>query len=278
MLYIDTQSHRLTYSREDLALLNLIAANAAIAIENALLVQQRVESERLAAIGFALAGISHCAKNILSGIMGASALIEMGLASGDYGVVKEAWPILQRSNQKITGLVRDMLSYSKDREPNWTDGNLNDVLRDIWEHQRPRAEEMRVRLGLELDPQLPDSQFDPQGIHDTLLNIVGNAIEACDGLGGATVTLRSESLGPQGVRVSITDTGPGIPDDVAKRIFDPFFSTKGSKGTGLGLAVARKTVQEHRGDLRLETAPGRGTTFTITLPLRAPRGDRVAEA
>lgn len=269
-LYIDTSSHRLTYKREDLALLNIIAANAAIAIENAILVQEKVEAERLAAIGVAVAGISHYAKNILAGIMGASGLIEMGLQTDNLAMVRETWPILQRSNKKITGLVQDMLSYSKRREPNWESGNLNTLLEEIAEQQGARAAELGVELRLDLRPGLPDSQFDHQSIHDTLLNIAGNAIEACEGIADARVILQSERAGDNELRVSIIDNGPGIPDDIAKKIFEPFFSTKGSKGTGLGLAVARKAVQEHGGKLLLESRVGEGTTFHCHLPIEPP--------
>jgi two-component system, NtrC family, sensor kinase len=272
VLYIDTQSHRISYRSEDLALLNLVAANAAIAIENAILVREKLEAERLAAIGVAVAGISHYAKNILAGIMGGSSLIDMGLDTDNFDMVKETWPILKRSNQKITALVQDMLSYSKRREPNWEEGDLNDLLRDIHANQAARAQEAEVDLIMELDESLPRSEFDHTGIHDTLLNIVGNAVEACAELSEGRVVLRSE-VGPgEGqLRVSIIDNGPGIPAKIAPRIFEPFFSTKGSKGTGLGLAVARKTVREHRGDLTLESVEGEGTTFRVILPIEASR-------
>jgi signal transduction histidine kinase len=278
VLYIDTQSHQISYRNEDLALLNLIAANAAIAIENAILVRQKLEAERLAAIGVAVAGISHYAKNILAGIMGGSSLIDMGLDSENWDMVREAWPILKRSNQKITALVQDMLSYSKRREPNWEQGNLNDLLRDIHANQAARAQEAGVELALELDDGLPSSEFDHSGIHDTLLNIVGNAVEACADLSGGRVALRSEVGPAEGqLRVSIIDSGPGIPEAIAQKIFEPFFSTKGSKGTGLGLAVARKTVREHGGDLTLESIEGEGTTFRVTLPVSAEGADKTAQ-
>ncbi|MBN1475292.1 FHA domain-containing protein [Candidatus Sumerlaeota bacterium] len=277
VLYIDTQSHRISYRSEDLALLNLIAANAAIAIENAILVREKLEAERLAAMGVAVAGISHCAKNILAGIMGGASLIDMGLDTENWGMVREAWPILKRSNQRITALVQDMLSYSKRREPSWEQGNLNDLLRDIHANQAARAQEAGVELALELDGSLPASEFDHTGIHDTLLNIVGNAVEACAELSGGRVTLRSE-IGPAEGQlcVSISDSGPGIPAALTQRIFEPFFSTKGSKGTGLGLAVAHKTVREHGGDLTLESTEGEGTTFRVILPLSADHADKTA--
>lgn len=270
VLYIDTQSHLITYKREDLSLLNIIAANAAISIENAILIQEKVEAERLAAIGVAVAGISHYAKNILAGIMGSTSLIEMGLDTDNMQVIRDTWPILKRSNKKITALIQDMLSYSKPREPHWDRDNLNTLLREIYDNQSQRAVDLGVELALELDENLPDTDFDKQGLHDTLLNLAGNAIEACETVDAAKVTLKSASLDNGRVSVWVIDNGMGIPEQIAKKIFEPFFSTKGSKGTGLGLAVARKTIQEHTGELILKSQEGVGTTFQVILPKKRP--------
>jgi two-component system NtrC family sensor kinase len=268
VLYIDTQSHLITYQKEDLALLNIIAAHASIAIENAILVQEKLQSERLASIGVAVAGISHYAKNILTGIIGSSILIEEGLKENNLDRVKEAWPILQRSNRKISSVVQDMLTYSKRCDPLLAGGNVNDVLRDVYEEQQARAEKMSVELMLELDETLPDSQFDQQALHDCLLNIVSNAIEACATTPAAMVVLHSGVQPESGdLFIWIIDSGPGIPPEIQQKIYEPFFTTKGSKGTGLGLAVVRKVIDEHRGRLELDSAPGRGATFKIFLPL-----------
>ncbi len=274
VLYIDTKSHLLTYQKEDLTLLNIIAANAAIAIDDALLVQQKLEAERLAAAGLAVANISHYIKNLLTGISGSSQLIEMGLEGQNLKIVQEAWPILKRANDRIAGLVRDMLTYSRKREPEIEEGNLNDLLKEVCESQAPRAELAHCSIILELADDLPLSYFDPHGLHDTLLNLVGNAIEACEAIPDSRITLRS-GYNPEtdNLWVWITDTGPGIPENIRKRILDPFFSTKGSRGTGLGLAIARKTLEEHGGHLSVESEAGNGATFKIRLPRAGKPGN-----
>jgi signal transduction histidine kinase len=130
---------------------------------------------------------------------------------------------------------------------------------------------MGVKLALELDGNLPDSDFEQKAIHDCILNIVGNAIEACQETRDARVVVRSRrSSDAEEVVVEIEDNGPGIPKEIAAKIFEPFFSTKGSQGTGLGLAVARKLVQEHGGQLLLDSEVGKGSAFRIILPVRAP--------
>jgi len=270
VIYIDAMSHKITYTNEDLTLLNIVAAHAAISIENALLIEEKVRSERLAAIGTAVAGISHYVKNILTGLIGSEHLIDMGLQTKDMDLIKSAWPIQKRSAGKISTLVQDMLSYSKEREPDWELGNLNALLKEIYEEQKERAQKATVDIQLDLDQNLPDSQYDQKGIHDTILNIVTNAIEACADIPNARIVLRSLEPNPNQLSVLVIDNGPGIPDDIREKIFEPFFSTKGSKGTGLGLSVARKTVKEHAGTLVLDAIPEQGTTFTITLPRKKP--------
>ncbi|HBF33022.1 TPA: hypothetical protein DDW35_00525 [Candidatus Sumerlaeota bacterium] len=272
VIYLDARTRQLNYQKEDLALLNVLAVNAAIAIENARLVKEKVESERLAAIGVAVAGISHYIKNILTGIKGTSYLIDLGVSSDDIGVIKEAWPVLQRSTGKISDLVQGMLSYSKKRQPAWEQGNLNSLMQDVFENQKLRAEAIGVNLLLESDPALPDSEFDQLALHDTLLNLVSNAVDACEGKSGASIVLRTGRDAESGMLYAcVVDNGPGIPDDVQKKIFEPFFSTKGSKGTGLGLAIARKSAEEHGGRLLLKSEEGKGAAFTVLLPIQRPR-------
>ncbi|MFP4581573.1 MAG: ATP-binding protein, partial [Candidatus Sumerlaeia bacterium] len=268
VVYLDAQNRVMSYQKEDLSLLNIIAANAGIAIANAKLVQAKVEAERLAAVGVAVAGISHYVKNILTGIKGTSQLVEMGIKTTNMKVITESWPIMMRSMQKISVLVQDMLSYSKKRKPQLEKGNLNEVVQEVYDNQKDRASELSVELLIEKDETLPDSLFESKAICDALLNIVGNAVEACSETPDARVRLVSRtSRDKTMVQALVIDNGPGIPEEMQQRIFEPFFSTKGSKGTGLGLAVSRKSVEEHGGQMILTSKIGEGTTFKISLPV-----------
>ncbi len=270
VIYIDAQSRRLLYQKEDLALLNIIAANAAISIENAMLITEKVNSERVAAVGVAVSGISHFVKNLILGVTGSESLIDMGIESNNLEIIKNIWPVQKRSVKRISDLVNDMLSYSKTREPKWEKGNLNSLVNEIYESQLQRATDANVPLVAELCKNLTDSEFDHKAMQDTILNIVGNAIEACSEHPGSNVIIKTLQPDDKQVAVWIMDTGPGIPPEIQQRIFEPFFSTKGSKGTGLGLAVAKKTIEEHHGKLILESEIGKGTAFKITLPVKDP--------
>ncbi len=268
-IYLDSRAHTFTYQKEDLTLLNMLAAYAAISIENALLVKQKLESERLAAFGIAVAGISHYTKNVLTGMTGSAGLIDLALLKGDLTMLSRVWPMMRQSTQTISALVQDMLSYAKQREPDWQEWNLNRIVSDIFQNQASRAEELQIEMVLQLDDAMPDCLLDPKSVYDALLNILTNAIDACRGAVRPHITLSTQFLASfDQVQAVISDSGPGVPHKLQEKIFEPFFSTKGSQGTGLGLALARKSIQEHGGQLTLESDAGCGASFCATLPRR----------
>ncbi|MFH0794308.1 MAG: GAF domain-containing sensor histidine kinase [bacterium] len=260
------------FTEQDVKVLEFFSDQAAIAIENAQLVQANIASERLAAVGQAVAGISHYVKNILAGIKGSSSLVEYALAQGNINMVEEIWPVLQRSNQKIGALVQDMLTYSKERKPELALGNMNQVLEDIVNMCQESARDNQVELESELDSKITPSMFDGTRVHDAVLNLVNNACDACKDIGGAKVRVVSVfHEADRMIEIRVEDNGTGIPENIQRKIFEPFFSTKGSKGTGLGLAVTRKIIEEHEGTIALHSEEGVGTTFTIHLPFIEPR-------
>src|SRR5262249_50784783 len=163
------------------------------------------------------------------------------------------------------------LSYSKEREPAIEDTNLNQVVQDVLELVAGRAREIGAHVETRLEESLPQVQVDPEGLHRSLLNIISNALDAVEErkkpqLGGVTAFDNE----PGWVRISILDNGVGIPPQKLSEIFRPFVSTKGAKGTGLGLAVSRKIFREHGGDIVAQSQPGRGSRFILRLPIKSP--------
>jgi signal transduction histidine kinase len=261
------------FTGDHLLLASAIAHLAALAVEETRYHQAMVNAERLAAIGQTIAALSHHIKNILQGLRMGSDILEKGIQEGDPTFLQHGWRLVQKNQGKIYDLVMDMLSYSKEREPNIEPCNVNVIAGDVVELMEHRATEQKVQLSTRLDESLPLVPADPEGIHRALLNIVSNALDAVEGSDNAKVlvaTNRETGENGEWIKLHVRDNGPGIPPEKQKEIFRPFVSTKGARGTGLGLAVSRKILREHGGDIVVASNVGQGSLFTLRLPLKSP--------
>jgi len=269
VIYLDTRSPDRHFTPRELDLLSAVGNEVGLAIENLRLVEQNVEAERLAATGQAVAGLSHYIKNVLQSIEAARVLLDAAIADDDKEGLAEAWAALDLNIEHISELVLNMLSFSRQPEPSYQPCGLNALAAEMAETLRARARRGGVTLELDLDPEMPDAVLDPAAIHRALLNLLNNAIDAT---GEGTVTLATRFDGETGtVRLAVADQGPGVPEDKREAVFQAFYTTKGVGGTGLGLAVTRKLVEQLGGRIEVDSAPGRGATFTIVLP-QAPLG------
>ena len=256
------------FSEEHLKLLIAIGHQAALAVEDTTYYSAMVQSERMAAVGHTIATLSHHIKNILQGIRGGSYLVEMGLENDDMAVLHKGWNIVSRNQNKISSLVMDMLSFSKEREPDPVATDLVALVADIVETVHHRADEAGTQIRWTPPTDLPRLLFDPEGISRAVLNVVSNALDAVEERTDATVEIFVEAdFQKKLVRVIVGDNGAGMKPETVAEIFDLFVSTKGSRGTGLGLTVSRKILREHGGDIRAESEPGRGSRFVLEFPL-----------
>jgi signal transduction histidine kinase len=279
VLYLDTQTsaREVTaqlnpsgkFTEDHLALAIAVAHQAALAVEETHYHHALVQAERLAAIGQTIAALSHHIKNILQGLRSGSEILKMGLKDKNDHLVQQGWRIAEKNQGKIYDLVMDMLNYSKDRVPNVEATDLNEVVRDIFELLTPRAGELNVKLEMNLAENLPSVPADPEGIHRAVLNIVGNAIDAVEERENPQVTVGTRTGEEGWVRIVVLDNGPGIEPEKMNEIFKPFVSTKGSRGTGLGLPVSRKILREHGGDLVVQSQVGVGSKFVLKLPIKS---------
>ena len=254
--------------REDqLRLLIAIGRQTALAVENHRYQQAFVKAERMAAMGQTIATLSHHIKNILQGVRGGSYLIDMGLNDHNEDLVRKGWHVVEKNQNRIYNLVMDMLTFSKERKPAYQQAQLNETVHDVFELMQARAVDCSVELRFEPAHDLPLCTFDPEGIHRAILNIVTNAIDAVEGSDHATVKIET-GLNPitDMFWVSVADNGPGIVEDQLQRIFNVFESTKGARGTGLGLAVSQKIIREHGGEITVESRLGDGSRFTLAWP------------
>lgn len=262
-----------------LRLLLAIGRQSALAIENVRYQDALVTSERLAAVGQTVAIMSHHIKNILQGIRGGGYLIDMGIRDKNDELIRKGWGTVERNQERIYNLVMDMLTFSKEREPRLVLSAIEDVLEEVVDLMQSRLDAAGIQLVRTAVSAVPRSQFDPEGIHRAILNIVTNAIDALDGRTNPRIEIRyGFNRSDERIWVEIEDNGPGISQADVPRLFNLFESSKGGKGTGLGLAVSRKILQEHAGTISVHTKEGVGTCFRLEWAFIADEGDSVDSA
>lgn len=302
VIYIDTsispqrliqEQQAAKFTEEHLKLMIAIAHQAALAVEDTRYYSAMVQAERLAAVGQTIATLSHHIKNILQGIRGGSFLIKEGLSQHDETMVGKGWEFVEKNQERISNLVMDMLTFSKEREPELVPSNMNEVAADVVELMTSRAKEKQVELRFAPAERLPTLTFDPEGMHRAILNVVTNAIDACDAAANQGAEEKSDDethLEPPPrrpglvevrvaydaaaglVSVTVSDNGAGISAEEIDQIFSLFVSHKGGRGTGLGLPVSQKIVKEHGGRIAVASRVGEGSRFTLEIPAVLPEG------
>jgi signal transduction histidine kinase len=229
--------------------------------------QEKLEAERLGAVGQTVAGLAHTIKNLLMALEGGMYLLDSGLRKADVPRITEGWQILHRNLDKTTAMVRGFLSFAKGHLPEFRMTNPNDVARSVVELYRDAALQQGVELVLDVAADMAPAPLDPAGIESCLTNLVSNGIDAAIlcGKPGGRVVVRTRHL-PSEVVYEVADNGCGMDPELKDRVFTTFFTTKGNKGTGLGLLTTRKIVQEHGGHIETESTVGEGSLFRIRLP------------
>jgi len=256
------------FRKDDIALAKIIASQAAVVIENAQLYADNLKAERMAAIGQTIAGVSHDIKNILAGLQGGVELVDMGFKMENEKTLTDGWKMIKGNIGKVSDLVLDMLNYSRQKGPNLRPTDLSQLVNDVVQLYSEKTAEKKASFNLNLDKQIDKIMLDPAGMERVILNLVNNSFDALPEKNGC-ITIQT-SLSGKNILFSIGDNGCGIPADKIDQIFGLFFTTKGSKGTGIGLAVVHKIIKEHHGRISVRSKPGEGTIFSISLPYRTP--------
>ena len=230
-----------------------------------------VRSERLAAIGQTVAGTAHDIKNILHGFKGGGYLINAGLDKNDTLKLKNGWQMIRRNISRTSELVLDLLSYSKEREPEYETCFPNDIVDEVCLLFAEVGRENMIEIHKDFPLPIGKVKMDPRTIHRALSNLISNAIDACafdhnpDKQHRINITVAPENNNI--VRFEVQDNGSGISEEAKGKLFTTFFSTKGSDGTGLGLLVTKKLIEEHHGRIDVTSQLGKGSVFTIRLPV-----------
>ena len=264
------------FEQDDLMLLTSIAHAAGMAIENSQLVESNLKAERMAAVGTTAASLSHYIKNILGGLEGSVSLLRMGIDSSDDSMMNEAWETLDKNQKRLSSLMLDLLNLAKEDSIDLGVYDFCEVISEAVELVRPSAREYGIEIDFDSRGALEEpllAEIDSRGIHRVILNLLRNAVDAVferhhgTDQGRVGVKIKAENNGAIVVLTTV-DNGHGIPPEQLDRIFEMFHTTKGDRGTGLGLAVSKRIVETHRGTVSVSSQVGVGTTFSVRLPTR----------
>jgi len=232
--------------------------------------------KQLTLMGRAVAGMAHRIKNILMGLEGSIFVVNTGKEMHDEQMISDGWEMVERNVARVSRLVVDLLYCSKKREPRFKE-NVDPlhVAREVADLYRERMSDEGIELEMTLGEVRVNGLFDPDSLHNMLCNLMANAIDACrfdveSGKDKHTIALRCFQNEQNDLIYEVEDDGAGIPEDVKDKVFEDFFSTKGTEGTGMGLLVVQKVAEEHGGRVSFKTFPGKGTCFRVNLPADTP--------
>lgn len=263
------ESHRVTHRWHDdqLHLVTAAAEHAGLALLTAELMRSRLHNERLAATGQILASISHSVKNILQGLRSGAGAIELALGKGNIELAQEGWPILMRNLDRVYALTFNMLAWSRASHPEFALVQLESLVREAATLVEGACRRRKIELEIDVEADMPPIPLDEQAILQVLLNLLNNATEVVESKTGHIKLSAHIPEGGEQAVVMVQDNGPGIEPGYQEAVFRAFHSTKGHRGTGLGLAVTRKIITEHGGTVRAEDVSAGGTRFVISLPM-----------
>ncbi len=233
------------------------------------------DPERLRAIGETVATISHSVKNILQGLRSGADAVELALQRGDLAMAREGWPIVARNLDRVSWLAMNMLAFAKERPLEVAETDLAALVREACDLMRSTAARRGVRLALHAEPDMAPAPIDANAVHQAVLNLLANAVEAAPDRTGHVDVRVGHDVAARTFVIQVQDDGPGIPAAQRARLFQPFASTKGQRGTGLGLAVAHKLAEQHGGTLTHADRAPHGTVMRLALP--ADRSDAGAD-
>jgi signal transduction histidine kinase len=263
-IHLDTSTAVRSFGNDDLAFLANVGVELAIHLHNLHMIEEKIASERMAAIGQTITGLAHNIKNVLLLTHGGMDLMAKRLEEKSYDALEETWGVVKRGIDRINHMVKDMLDYARARQVEKTRCQVNELLTEIRGTFAEEIEQRGVECKLELDPKCPPINIDASGLDKSVVNLLLNAIEATPE-GAGKIVLRTRFQPDGSLAIEVEDNGMGIPAEVMRRIFIPFFTTKGSQGNGLGLATTKKFVEDMGGRIEVKSEEGRGACFRITL-------------
>ncbi len=233
--------------------------------------QLKEGSKELMTLGRSIALVSHGIKNILEGLQGGSYVIDEALKDNDIELVKKGWNLVNKNIFDITDVVQNILYSSKDRPLKYNFASPGQLVKDSIVLFREKAAGFNIKLRDKINPSVPKVHLDAAGVCRVLNNLIWNALEACIAdkqKKNHTVDVKLDFYDSDHFMFEITDNGIGMDPATLRNIFEEFFSTKGSGGTGLGLAVVEKVVNKHGGKIEVTSTPKKRTQFKIIFKIK----------
>ncbi len=234
--------------------------------------EQLIRSEKLAAIGQLAGGVGHELRNPLGAIKNAAYYIKGKVSKSELGQqeprVMEFLDIVEDEINTSNKIINDLLGFSRVRKPSVSPTQIKKVIKDALSHM-PIPE--NIELTEKLDSNLPQVEIDPDQIHQVFINLFMNSVQAMPEGGKLKIDAREKG---RFLEVGVSDTGGGIPTEYVDKIFDPLFTTK-AKGIGLGLAVCKAIIDRHEGNIAVKSRAGKGTTFSVKLPLKSEQKSNI---
>jgi PAS domain S-box-containing protein len=238
--------------------------------------QIRQLEDHLSSLGFLISSISHGIKGLLTGLDGGMYMIRRGMHKQDDEQLHEGWDVVQLMVERIRNMVRNILFYAKERELQYESVGVNSFAEDLCATVDHRMDQHDIAFERELPADLGKFEVDTAVMRSALLNVLENAVEAV--LASQDDKHRRIAFRVQGderhIRFHIADNGIGMDRETREQLFTLFFSSKGHAGTGLGLFISNRIVRQHGGWIEVDSAPGNGSRFAITVPRSVPQGYR----
>ena len=226
----------------------------------------------LASLGLMIGSISHGIKGLLTGLDGGIYLLDSGFAKKNEVQIKEGWDVVKLTVERIRKMITDILFYAKERDLRLERNDVRNFLEGIAKELKPKLKSQKIKFANEFDPELGEFEVDLAYVHSAILNIIENATDACvrDKTKKSHKIILGARKHEEKIILEIIDNGIGMDSETQDKIFTPFFSSKGTKGTGLGLFIANAIIEQHGGEINVKSNIGQGTLFQIIIPRKAP--------
>jgi signal transduction histidine kinase len=242
------------------------------------LIREKTElQDHLSSLGLMISSISHGIKGLLTGLDGGMYLLDSGLAQKSENRIKEGWDVVKLMAERIRKMVLDILYYAKERDLKWERIDALSFAEEIAKVQAPKMSDQDIEFEKKFDTKIGEFEVDAGYIHSALINILDNALEAC----AIDSTKKVHKISfcvkqyKNYIDFEVVDNGIGMDPETQDKIFTPFFSSKGEKGTGLGLFIANKIIEQHGGNITVKSTIGKGTRFKIRIPKILPKSAKI---